>query len=359
MQNCSVLNSTEYRPQPSCGENACINMITSVKYHFYTNGSEGYTNASIYFGLSDMFLTSKYIEQDFEITQSFINRNASENVRPLSGNPGYTFGKPVIISKMVAYKEKNDSEEIDILEYFSSKTPYPLQNVFAIPKNINGLCVLSNLSFQEIRFHDNVQFKCQTVQNVSDFILKGNATDACVSIQFQLMNYMQYNFIEGIPKIFVSTIGNPAQDGRSWIEILHEFTSNPISGVFGEDKETLTCFNVMSKVHYTFVYAADQQPNAPNQLNIIGVGAKYSAHDNNVFEVKDNLIVGTLSVSTRFVDVTKPQDVRYARGPSFHIHLPADFFYPFAFNNGPLIEVGRMYLLISLIMVLNCSVSVD
>lgn len=328
-------------------------MITSVKYNFYTNGSEGYTNASIYFGLSDMFLTSKYIEQDFEITQSFINRNASENVRPLSGNPGYKFGKQIIISRMISYKEKNDSEEVDTLEYFSSKTTYPLQNVFAIPKNINGLCVLSNLSFQEIHFHDNVQFKCQTVQNVSDFILKGNATDACVSIQFKLMKYMQYNFIEGTPKIFVSTIGNPTQDRRNWIEILHEFPTNPISGEFAEDKETLTCFKVMSKVHYTFVYTADQQPNAPNQLNIIGVGARYSAHENNVFEVKDNLIVGTLSVSTRFVDVTKPQDVRYARGPSFHIHLPADFFYPFAFNDSPLIKGEKIYLLLSLIMVLN------
>ncbi|XP_077292747.1 tectonic [Arctopsyche grandis] len=337
LYTCTLLNDSNTHSNETADTKY---VLTSLKFQLFSNGSQGFTKINLYFGWSDIFHTDlKYIEEQYEITHIWIPKNASHHSRFLSGSSGYFNSMPIITSKLVKIKVNNSTDlMVESYDYFTSENAYPLRNILYFPKNIGGKCIVSNITYNAILFNENVEATCKY-----DHILKTksedviNATNVCLDIQKNLFSFVSHDYeYENISKLYISIKGNPSQDSRDWIEIIPNKISNAITGALEDTNNTFICKNLIRDFSYEFIYARLDSDDNSKTVKLLGVGLRHSTDDNIMFDIRNETISVHLSIKTMFYDVTELQNVEYAKGPHFHIHLPNDFFYPFTYNSGVL-----------------------
>lgn len=326
LQNCNYLNKSEFELNSS-------DVLTSVKYELFSNGSNGYVKANIYFGIRRLEFIPKYIEEHYDIIQIWIPKNSTKHVQPLSGNPDYFHGMPIISSKITQIKIVNTTEVMETFDFFVSETSYALKNVLYFPKNIGGICILSNITYNTIKFNENIRASCKVLHKiniVSDVTI--NATNTCIDIQNQIFEIISHKS-ENNSIAYVSILGNPSNGFKDWIEIVIDKTAHVIAGSL-EHNDTLVCNNLVTSFLYNFVYANVDRPDLKiKTVKLLGAKIKQEIIDSVHMKIAGGFVSLPIYVKSMFYDVTVPQNVEYAKGPQFHIYLPNDFFYPFTHNS--------------------------
>ncbi|XP_071975746.1 tectonic-3 isoform X2 [Engystomops pustulosus] len=74
----------------------CENVVTQVIYTVLYNGTQGITNVSVDFILSNVSTTSDVISQTFSVLYKPVTLASQGSVQSRSGNPGYLVGLPVL-----------------------------------------------------------------------------------------------------------------------------------------------------------------------------------------------------------------------------------------------------------------------
>ncbi|XP_063791475.1 tectonic-3 [Pseudophryne corroboree] len=74
----------------------CNNVVTQVEYTVLYNGTQGITNVSVVFTLTNVSTTSPFINQIFTVVYKPLSSAAQTSAQSRSGNPGYLVGFPVL-----------------------------------------------------------------------------------------------------------------------------------------------------------------------------------------------------------------------------------------------------------------------
>ncbi|CAB3249996.1 unnamed protein product [Arctia plantaginis] len=294
---------------PSCTESNCTNVSFKIDYNFYYYDFK-ITNATIKLHIQKVLYNVLPLMSQ-EITVKFIMANKSlDYVIKFSGNPGYINNLQLIFSNA----KSNFTDR-----YFNNT---PTGNYWILPDNQNGLCILTNMSENFIRFNLNKRTKCRYVYTHQ--ISKKNDTSACKAIQDDISALLGLN-----REVLIAPFGNPyAVKDEDWIKMQTNILS-PVYGEYSNQTFKLHCYNLVHRVSFLFVFASVEK-NFVGQNKILS--AKYEALPiNRSFNVEDISMVLTIDIN--FIDASTPNLYVYASSPYLSIHLPKDFFFPFPPNS--------------------------
>ncbi|XP_030755412.1 tectonic-3 [Sitophilus oryzae] len=340
--------------------NVCKNLVEKIHYNFYHNGSKGIhkievlgvlKNISYHFGI-DSF---KHVQ---EFSVEFLWMNETRNYsKILSGNPGYIDGKPILIGSKII-KENNT--------FIQRNSSAFIENFLTFAKNVGNKCIRNSTYNDPIYFGYNTIMKCKMSKKLSFSTKQQNATTACQEIQRII--FMSWNIKQEVNKsLVIGQFGNadPSKE-ENWSEVLYRINPKTLldlnKGNFMNKNRTLVCQNISTLVDVDILFAKVDFGNLLNQKKILGTS--YSFKDIDSFKVpiiknKDSFqfdFVVELVSRVSFFDITNKKEKKFVEPPSIDIRLPYDFFYPFIrVHNGAEKDTGG-WLLIMLVLYLNCIV---
>ncbi|XP_043924570.1 tectonic-1 [Protopterus annectens] len=268
--------------------NVCTNVVLEVVYVIFYNEMGHITNASVSFVLGAVDKSMIPVQQSFRI--SFVEENKTQI--PLSGNPGYVVGLPL----MAGFKPPG-SGIIHSTNRYGQLT--------LLKSSASQDCFSSSGGRMPVLFGYNMVSGCK--------LRITNTTDCTVFSKIILDILRGQNFPE-----YVASFGNAkVQNVGDWVQI----TS-------------------------TTVEKQDNNCQLPVSLDIVVKWTKYGSLMNpqaKIQNVTENIITVPFSRPTRsdeikileiltsvtFIDVSAPAEPGYRAQPTIDAKLPYDFFYPF------------------------------
>lgn len=308
--------------------NTCINVVKSIKYIFYHNGTEGFKNVELHTSLESVSYKFNNKEsyrfiQDFSINFKWLKETINvSNFR--SGNPGYLIGKPILIA------QRNNTT------IFRNSTKFT-SNFLVLPENINNICTMNDNYYKIVEFGYSMKMNCLFQTKI--YTKNLNGTIICHELQNNLLKL--WSIIH--PNQCFGMFGNANEKNvNDWHDILMIKNStqllNDTFGKFSNFNKTLNCFNIISKLFIDIYYVRVDYENLLNQNKILGVTIRYDGYKNVSLSFNKNLTKYTDIISSHvmFHDVTSEKLKKFVDAPTFKIRLPHDFFYPFikVDNNG-------------------------
>lgn len=302
--NCELLNRTkqwDYRCvfNLKSGTNHCQNAVKSLLYRIHHNGTQGIIRVQVLAVLTNF--TESFTDkaggsftQHFSVEFIWINRTRS---KVLSGNPGYLFGRPVLMATKI------------------SKT----NNLSVIERNVS--------LFAEFGYNLMSKHYFMMIFNVT------NST--CRHIQSAILDKWQVVWRQNHTALF-GMFGNSSTDEpTNWGQVVYK--TLPVTLINSAKDiltpKTLSC-NLATlldiQVFYSRVTLANGQ--LRNQNKILSVGYTFAEPLNKTFWRTNNASLKVsleLVVRVSFHDVTAGQTRKFADPPTFDVTLPYDFFYPF------------------------------
>ncbi|CAG4944831.1 unnamed protein product [Colias eurytheme] len=324
---CIAYNKSSH--EPYCTESYCNNIATKVYYKFYYFDYK-IIKAEIKLYIQKISMNVQFINQNVKV-KFYLSNKPEEDIIKLSGNPGYIPNLPILIST---------AENNHTMHLFNNS--FGIKNILIHPDNINGHCILTNVSYKIVQFGQNKRSKCRfTIKE--DILNAYNATTACQNIQNNILHYLKLDSVT-----YVAPYGNPQSiPDENWIQI-QMFDKEYIYGILDRKNSALHCKNVVTRIAYIIAYADTNSDVSKEQNKIVYVKVEGTAQ-NITFNYDD--ISTVLTVDTNFIDVSKPDVFEYAGAPHLKIYLPKSFFLPS--NSGNLQDKMR-YLTLILFVLFPC-----
>lgn len=306
----------------SCTSGKCDNVIKRVRYTFFHNGTSGIRNIELRLMLSNV---SEIFDQHFEVTYDWTGEGREQKYLR-SGNPGYTFGTPIIIGFSIA-NATNDATKGNISVNSSN---YHLKLAMS---GKNGNCISSDRYV--VRFNENVKLRCSVEVKTANF----SSSVTCMRLQNETLKFMLEEALEGVTQVekfrtYVSKIGDMSINDRSkWSQILLDrMPRNVVTGF--ESRNKIRCSALVTSMHLEFLYTVLPNHEEFDNYKIAGVALTFSEPEDFAWtkcvekNCSNHLNVELTSLVT-FTDVSTSSMNYYAGGPNLDISLPYDFFYPF------------------------------
>ncbi|XP_044269578.1 tectonic-1-like isoform X1 [Tribolium madens] len=351
-EDCVQISKNDTRIKSRCklntvnNELSCINLVQSVRYNFYHNGSSGLIKVELYLILkSATFYYHEEMEFSQTIEANFIWWNHTLNYSShLSGNPGYLVGKPILIANIILVNVpiSNTSSTSNATSFKQQlrlyRNPFDFtENFLVLPfVNSEGVCALSKHKYTPIEFGYNIYLKCE----INDYLWIKNlsAKNICIAIQETIFRYWAL-------KTTNSTLSNKviAQFGNAYVynmgDWLRPMFENDLKdilnrtwGEFDRQKKFLKCGNITTLLITEIFHARVDFEDVINQEKILATTFQFDNFKNITFTVdlnhtfQFNIIVST---QVMFHDITTKKMRKLVDPPSLKIRLPHDFFYPF------------------------------
>ncbi|XP_076235710.1 tectonic-1 [Calliopsis andreniformis] len=305
----------------SCYNGTCYNIVTGVKYLVTHNGSMGISSVNVYFNIGNV---SRSFFQQFEITFEWAGLDKEKGF-PLSGNPGYILGKPLIIGTL----KTNDSDNMETMHINFNKTDSYL--TLPIAKR-GGEC--NKIDRYTVAFGEDIKLKCSIVLHVDNF-----NTSSCIKLQNLTMQLLMKDSLFNITQtdqynVYISKSGNFSRNNTDdWAQILLDrIPHNVVTGQLINNH--LHCSGLITSIHIHILYSALAKPETLTNYNIQGIGIYFSnASDVSWLKCSTENCTNVLNVDivsyVTFHDVSKPSKYYFVGGPNLDLTLPYDFFYPF------------------------------
>ena len=305
----------------SCRNGTCENIVTAVKYSIVHNGSVGINSIDVYFNIGNV---SRRFYQQFEIVYEWAGLD-KERSFSLSGNPGYIFGKPLVIGSLKANKTNNV-----ITRHISfNKTDRYLTLPVATE---TGEC--NQMDRYTVAFGEDVKLRCSVSLHLSDF----NAS-SCAELQNRTMRFLMKDSLRNVTQtdqysVYVSKSGNfTSNETTDWAQILLDrVPRNSVTGQVVDDR--LQCSGLITSVHLNILYSTLAKPETLTNYNIQGISINFSNESDvswlmcSTENCTNVLKVDIVSYIT-FHDISRPSRYYFVGGPNLDLTLPYDFFYPF------------------------------
>lgn len=256
-ENCVNFNSTEIDENLLNKEivlqfrHNFTNILNCTAFVVYTNGEVTSTNSL------------------YSIKIQFLQANESmQNIHAISGNIGYMNGKPIITAKLIPLNVTNDDENAPtVLDYFHpNKTFVNDEHFMKIPAIKRNACVLNNITYDTIRFGENLFLTCDvSLDENFNVTMESNFTEICSVLQRKIFSFMINEYRQGnetndvrvITKI--SEFGNPKNDSKYWVNanLKHGIVEQVQSKYDREDNSNeFVCQNMVLSISYEFLYAS-------------------------------------------------------------------------------------------------------
>ncbi|XP_038618426.1 tectonic-1 isoform X2 [Tachyglossus aculeatus] len=286
-----------------CGEIQALNMAfysspkilevpnsrKKAKYILTYSGAGVIANASVAFLLGIIRSSMVPIEQKFEI--HFIQQNAKPV--PLSGNPGYVVGLPVV----AGFKPQKGSGIIRSMNRYGQLT--------ILQSTADQDCIAVEGIRTPVLFGYNMISGCK--------LKLTRATECQVLVQKMKTILKGQNFPE-----FVASFGNSqARSVLDWVPIHHHTPSE-----IGKDScQIPVAFEIEVKwtKYGSLVNPQAKIVNVTASLILSSFPLAYSGNERMV----------QVSSSVIFIDVSAPAEAGYKAQPTIDAKLPFDFFFPF------------------------------
>ncbi|XP_037045037.1 tectonic-like isoform X1 [Bradysia coprophila] len=300
--NCMRFNSTEI------DETIWLNKEIIIQFrHNFTNILN--CTAFLVYIRNDIAMPSTLVHS---VKIQFLQANESmANIHRISGNIGYMQGKPVITAKMIPLNETNDDSP-KILDYFHpNKTFSNDEHFMKIPAIRQNVCVLTNHTYDIIRFGENLFLTCDVAldENVTT---ESNFTIICSTLQqkifsFILNEYTGSNDTNGVGvSSKVSEFGNPKNDSNYWINAnLRHGIVDAVEGKYEPDDSgnEFTCKNMILSINFEFLYASLRVGTFDRQNLIKNVDFVFGTRVDLKFNLNETVKV-PIFLDVMFIDLT-------------------------------------------------------
>uniref|UniRef100_A0A1B6D8Q0 Uncharacterized protein n=1 Tax=Clastoptera arizonana TaxID=38151 RepID=A0A1B6D8Q0_9HEMI len=292
VKSCSKKNTTFSIFNSST--NTCHNLIKSVKYIVYHNGTKGIKEVKVFIEIFNTIENAKGLfRQSFQIYFEWLN-SINKTIFKRSGHPGYFLGKPVI-SALKILKQNNVTENKSIEMSHNQRDWLSI----SMGKN-DGSC--EEYKRLNIIFGYNLHTEC-----------KLKVFGDCKQIQTMIWQQL-IGRDKNITNMYISSYGDPdVKIVEDWLPLLQVPQIN--------DRQVIT--GVKIKIIHASVGTTDKP-----QAKIFGVHLQPLYQMDVCEEFKKTLIVHIKS-SVIFVDISQPPLKIFPQPPVYEVKLPKDFFYPF------------------------------
>nr|XP_033331976.1 tectonic-3-like [Megalopta genalis] len=328
----------------SCINGSCYNVVTSVKYLIIHNGSMGLNSINAYFIIANV---SQSFYQQFEVVYEWSDLDKEKSFT-LSGNPGYMFGKPLVIGSL--------SKTGDIKSVIFNKTDSFLTLPIAMR---SGQC--SEINRHIVNFGEDIKLRCSVSLSTDNF-----NSSSCIELQNRTMHFLLKNSMFNITdtdqySIYVSKTGNITNNNTAdWAQILLDrIPQNIVEGQIVNDR--LHCSGLITSIHLHILFSALANSKTLTNYNIQGIGIYFSNESDISWstcwpENCTNILKVDIISYVTFHDVSKPSKYYFVGGPNLDLTLPYDFFYPLL-NNSQYIE-SNIYLISSVVFIILMHISI-
>lgn len=307
--NCMRFNSTEI------DETVWLNKEIKIQFrHNFTNILN--CTAFLIYVRNDVVLPTTFIHS---VKIQFRQANESmANIHRISGNIGYMQGKPIITAKMIPLNTSNDDTDAPkILDYFHpNKTFSNDEHFMKIPAIKQNVCVLTNLTYDIIRFGENLFLTCDVAldENVTT---ESNFTVVCATLQRKIFAFILNEYIGSNDTTIigvsskVSEFGNPRNDSNYWIDVnLRHGIVDAVEGKYEPDDNgnEFTCKNMILSVNFEFLYASLRVGTFDHQNLIRNVDVVFGTRVDLKFKLNETVVV-PIFLDVMFVDLTNGASV--------------------------------------------------
>lgn len=336
-------NCTDKSELGACLNGTCHNVVRAIKYTIVHNGSMGISSVHMYFNLVNV---SYNFYQHFEVTYEWINVSRDDSFT-LSGNPGYTFGKPIIIGTL----KINMTSEMQTQYISFNKTDAFL----TLPRaQKGGEC--STARRHVIAFGENIKLKCSVSLKTGNF-----SASSCKELQDSIMQFILRDSLDNITHAdqypaYVSKLGNFTRNSTSeWKKIfLDRIPQSIITGWTTYDR--LHCSGLITTAQLDILYSVLPKPETLTNYNILGIGITFS-EERDLSWPKCTLLNCTDTLKTSvasyvmFHDISRPSKYYFVGGLNLDISVPYDFFYPFLSDANLIAPVSTKIVIVATMMV--------
>ncbi|KAJ6640550.1 Tectonic [Pseudolycoriella hygida] len=247
----------------------------------------------------------------------FLQANESMiNIHRSSGNIGYMQGLPIISAKMIPFNITTDDDNNApmILDYFHPNKNFSNDEHFMkIPIISKNFCVLTNRTYEKIRFGENLFLSCDVSFNEHHNITtESNFTQICSALQeaifhFMLNEYQQNNETNEISFMNkISEFGNPKNDSKYWTEAkLKHGIVDAVQSKYerDENENEFICQNMVLTMSYEFLYASLKVGNFEHQNLIKAVDLVFGTRVDLKFNFNESIKV-PIFLDVMFIDLT-------------------------------------------------------
>ncbi|XP_043280751.1 tectonic-1 [Venturia canescens] len=316
--NCSTIKVLNQR----CVDGECEDVIKRVRYTFFHNGTTGVRNVELRLMLGNV---SQSFKQHFQVVYEWVSEGKEEK-HWRSGNPGYAFGRPIVIGSLMS-NATNDGAKAAM-----SVNPSNYYLKLAMGGK-SGNCLADDR--YALRFGENVRLQCRVEVETRNF----SSSVTCMRLQNETLKFMLEDSLDGVPETgkyrrYISKTGDASIDDFSkWTQILlDKIPRNVVTGL--ESRRQIRCSALVTSMHLEILYTILPSHEETDNYKIAGAALTF-------FEARDfawtkcsgqkcaNVLNVALTSLVTFTDISTPSMYYYAGGPNLDISLPYDFFYPF------------------------------
>ncbi|CAL4091035.1 unnamed protein product [Meganyctiphanes norvegica] len=311
--------------EPEFSNGSCNNIVSSVKYIFIHNGTEGIIEVQAKIQLENISENETWMKQNFEIKFIWLEVENKSEIFIRSGRPGYITGKQLILGHLIE-NETETGEKLLAIEVSLD----PNQWLTVLSPGQDGTCSGRSI----VTFRDEVRSGCVIQVPFNDLL------NQCDELQMKIMNLLLGPVLSKVKDglLRVASFGDSSVNNvEDWVPVLYpeDLVSSPLSGkTLGDMK----CSGMILSLHIEVAFAY-QGSLANPQGKIVGLQVKYGSPQDISYRCTDASCLRDsvyeqfqsleLVSSISFVDVTLPSEPLYSEPPTLDIKLPYDFFYPF------------------------------
>lgn len=246
----------------------------------------------------------------------FLQANESMvNIHRISGNIGYMQGKPIITGKMIPLNATSDDvNSPKVLDYFHPNKSFSNDEHFMkIPTIKKNFCVLTNLTYDTIRFGENLFLACDiSLDENLNVTIESNFTEVCSMLQRKIFSHMLNEYQQGNDTNDISLLtkiseyGNPKNDSNCWISanLKHGIVETVQSKHERDDNANeFICQNMILSLSYEFLYASLRVGSFEHQNLIKAIDLVFGTRVDLKFNLNEPIIV-PIFVDVMFIDLT-------------------------------------------------------
>ncbi|XP_045102927.1 tectonic-1-like [Portunus trituberculatus] len=314
-ETCTEVELTDL-PTPTYTNSECTNTLHRLDYIFIHNGVEGMVEVRAMVRLGNTSVQGRLQRQEF--SAKFVWEDSlDEEVFERSGRPGYVFGKPLLLGRVV----ENVTEEGEVRSAISLDLD-PTKWLTVLSPGSRGHCH----SRTQVKFGIDMRSSCSLEVTQDDL--------GCDGLRSQILGLLLGSYLGDLGALRIGSYGDAnVVNVADWVPILVPVESR---GISSDRRRTSGCQSIIKSVHLEIFYSLQGALHNP-QAKIIAVVLRLGPPQ--IFPMiqkastTSSSFTSTFSLelfsTVAFVEVKNTPLPAYARPPSLDIKLPYDFFYPF------------------------------
>ncbi|XP_076058780.1 tectonic-1-like [Oratosquilla oratoria] len=309
-------------PQPLFVNGECQNVVSSVEYKIFHNGTKGIKHIQALVYLRNVSQETEMpfvaVKQKFKVHYIWASETL-EDIFYRSGRPGYVVGKPLLMGKRVVNVTDVDEDGKEAI--LLSRNPQ------------DWLTILSAGTGSTCQRRTNVLFRQDMRSGCIIHASPKELRNNCEELQKKILLLLHGNLNENFSELRVAMYGDASVENTGdWIPILRPEEPRAKASSPGTTGE---CLGLILSLHMEIAYAMSGALSNP-QAKVVSVVFHYgqpkdveSLCTGITCQSSDSKLALEIISSVSFIDTSKPPLAHYASPPTVDIKLPYDFFYPF------------------------------